>query len=42
MKISVSQVTKLTLTELDRLYPVTVILEDMGPRQGKIIIECYR
>lgn len=41
MKIESSLVQKLRITELDRLDPVTVILEDLAPRQGKIIIECY-
>lgn len=41
MKIELSTVTKIRLTELDRLDPITVILEDIAPRQGKIIIECY-
>jgi hypothetical protein len=41
MKIESSQVTKIRLSELDRLDPVTVILEDIEPRKGKIIIECY-
>lgn len=41
MKIEESTVKKLSLTELDRLDPVTVILEDFKPGHGKIIIECY-
>ena len=41
MKIETSTVTKLVLSELERLDPVTVILEDLGPNQGKMIIECY-
>lgn len=41
MKIEQSQVTKLLLTELDRLDPVTVLLEDYGDNRGKLIIECY-
>lgn len=41
MKIEQSQVTKLLLTELDRLDPVTVLLEDYGDNRGKVIIECY-
>ncbi|WMC11708.1 hypothetical protein PU634_04915 [Oceanimonas pelagia] len=41
MKLEVSSVTKLRLTELEKLDPVTVILEDMGPGRGKIIIESF-
>ena len=41
MKIQQSTVTKLLLTELDRLDPVTVFLEDYGDNKGKLIIECY-
>ena len=41
MRIESTQVTKLVLSELDRLDPVTVIAEDIGPRQGKITITCY-
>lgn len=45
MKIEQTQITKLLLSELmgepHMLDPVTVILEDLEPRRGKIIIECY-
>lgn len=41
MKVERTEVTKLLLTEVERLDAVTVILEDMGPRRGKIIIECF-
>jgi hypothetical protein len=41
MKIEQSTVTKLTITEAPRLDPITVYLEDIGPHQGKVIIECY-
>ena len=41
MEIEISTVTKYKLTKLERLDPVTVICEDLGPRQGKIIIECF-
>ncbi len=41
MKIQTSTVTQIRITEIERLDPVTVILEDIGPRQGKIIISCY-
>ncbi|SDH05344.1 MULTISPECIES: hypothetical protein [unclassified Duganella] len=41
MQIERSQVTKLVITGALRLDPITVFLEDIGPRQGKIVIECY-
>jgi hypothetical protein len=41
MKIEESHVTKLLLTELDGLDPVTVIVENYEPGKGRIIIECY-
>lgn len=41
MKITTSTVTKLSISELDKLDPITVILEDIEPSKGKIIIECY-
>ena len=41
MKIERSQVTKLVITGAPALDPITVFAEDIGPRQGKIVIECY-
>jgi len=41
MQISKTQVTKLRLTELDSLDPVEVIVDDLGPEQGKITITCF-
>lgn len=41
MKIEISTITKWLLTELDALDPVSVIVENYNPGQGKIIIECY-
>ncbi len=41
MKKEVSQVTKIKLSEIDGIDPITVILEDIELRKGKIIIECY-
>lgn len=41
MKLEQSTVVRLRLTELERLDPVTVFLEDFEPRKGKITIECY-
>ena len=41
MKINITTVTKIHLTDLDRLDPVGVILEDLEPRKGKLTIDCY-
>jgi hypothetical protein len=41
MKIERSKVEKLTITGAPSLDPITVYAEDIGPRQGKITIECY-
>lgn len=45
MDVELSTVQKLNLTDLmgepHKLDPITVILEDLGPNRGKIIIECY-
>ena len=41
MKIETSTVTKLLISELDALDPVTVFLEDFEPGKGKITISCY-
>lgn len=41
MKVETSQIKKLKITGIERLDPVSVIFEDFGPGQGKIIIECY-
>lgn len=41
MKIERTQVTKLLITDVPRLDPITVFLEDLGPNRGKMIIECY-
>ena len=41
MKIESAQVTKLTLSDLDRLDPISVITEDIANGRGKIIFECY-
>ncbi|TLS65138.1 hypothetical protein [Photobacterium damselae] len=41
MDIEQSQVTKLVLSNLERLDPITVFLEDLAPRKGKITIECF-
>lgn len=41
MKITKTEVTKIELTELDRLDPVQVIAEDLGSGRGKITVSCY-
>ena len=41
MKITQSTVVKLTLTDMDDLDPVTVVVEDICKGKGKIIIECF-
>lgn len=41
MKVNQSTVVRLQLTELENLDPILIFLEETGPRQGKIIIECY-
>ena len=41
MKIKISNPTKYTLTELDGLDPISIIVENFEPGKGKIIIECY-
>lgn len=41
MKVTTSQITKYVLTELDKLDPVTMVLEDFGAGKGKLTIDCY-
>jgi hypothetical protein len=41
MNIDRSQVTKLVITGVPSLDPITVYAEDIAPCQGKIVIECY-
>ncbi|MCX4025141.1 hypothetical protein H0A36_30080 [Endozoicomonas sp. SM1973] len=41
MKVEQSKVTKIKLTDLERLDPITVFLEDFELGKGKITIECY-
>jgi hypothetical protein len=41
VKIEKTEVTKIKITGVDRLDPVSVYVEDIGPGQGKITIECY-
>lgn len=41
MKIEESQVRRLTISEVPSLDPIRVMLEDIGPGQGRINIECW-
>jgi len=41
MKIQESTTRKLLLTEVKALDPITVFLEDLEPRKGKITINCW-
>lgn len=41
MQIERTIVTKLTISGVPRLDPISVFLEDIAPRRGKIIIECF-
>ncbi|CAH0531245.1 hypothetical protein [Vibrio hippocampi] len=41
MKIEQSNVTKLYLSEIPRLDPIGVFIEDYSKSQGKITIECF-
>lgn len=41
MKITETMVRRLTISEVDGLDPIRVMLEDIGPGQGRINIECW-
>lgn len=41
MKVETSTVTKMVITDLDRLDPITVMIDNFEPGKGKIMIECY-
>lgn len=41
MKVSTSQVTKLTITGVPNMDPIAVIAEDFGQGVGKITITCF-
>lgn len=41
MKIESSTVTKLLISGLERLDPISVFLEDFEPKRGKITVSCY-
>lgn len=36
-----SQTTKLNITDIDRLDPITVFVEDIAPGKGIVTITCY-
>lgn len=42
MQVSVTHTTKIVLTQLQRLDPVTIYLDNQMPGRGKITIECFR
>lgn len=41
MKITKSSVVKIKIEEIEGLDSINVFLEDLGPRRGKITIDCY-
>ncbi|UIN53572.1 hypothetical protein [Pseudomonas kribbensis] len=41
LQVERSTVTKLVITGAPSLDPITVFLEDLAPRQGKITVSCY-
>jgi hypothetical protein len=41
MRIEKQTASIFTIHEAPALDPITVILQDLGPRQGRLIIECY-
>lgn len=41
MKVAVSNIRQLTITGVERLDPVRVMLQDIEPGKGRITIECY-
>lgn len=41
MQLSVTNTTKIVLTQLERLDPVTIYLDNPTPGRGKITIECF-
>lgn len=41
MKVSEQLIRRLTISEVPCLDPIRVMLEDIGPGQGRINIECY-
>lgn len=41
MQVSVTHTTKIALTELEKLDPVTIYLDNPAPSRGKITIECF-
>lgn len=41
MKVTPIVVISLEITEVPGLDPIRVLLQDLGPNQGRLIIECY-
>ena len=40
MKVETSQVTKIHISNIEGIEPITVILEDLGQSSGKLIVKC--
>ncbi len=41
MKVATSTIKKLTITDIDNIDPIHVMLEDDGPGAGRITITCF-
>jgi len=41
LKVSATTAQKIVITDVPHLDTVTVFLEDLGPREGKVTIGCY-
>ena len=41
MKVTTSTVQKIVITDVPRLDPISVYIEDFGPQRGKITISCW-
>ncbi|MDD5391165.1 MAG: hypothetical protein PHD37_17650 [Gallionellaceae bacterium] len=41
MRVEIIDNTAFTIFEAPKLDPITVVLQDIAPKQGRMIIECY-
>lgn len=41
MKVQETTATKLVISDVERLDPISVYLEDLGPERGKVTITCF-
>lgn len=41
MKVEASETRTLLITDVPRLDPVTVFLQDLGDGRGRLVVECY-